>query len=47
LIIPFQNGSVEINLTEWFQATENGNNSSTNDQQDTALDLAALLLIGI
>jgi hypothetical protein len=42
-----QNGSVELNLTEWFQATDNANNSATNDQQDTTLDLAASLLIGM
>jgi hypothetical protein len=34
-------------LTEWFQTTDNGNSSATNDQQDTALDLAASLLIGM
>ena len=48
IIIRFQNGSVELNLTEWLQATDNGNSSATtNDQQDTALDLAASLLIGM
>lgn len=41
-----QNGSVEVNLTEWLLTTDNGNNNMTSDEQDTALDLAASLLVG-
>lgn len=44
--VDLQNGSVEVNLTEWLLTT-NSNNNITSDEQDTALDLAASLLVGI